>query len=131
MSAGGRVGRLNSAPSPPKVPKTEVILARTPYRCAVGLMIKTDEVSEQLCTVVAAGGGQECPPHYTQPTPETVWVYYGLMPEQAKVDGLNPKRISWSTRPSCHVGKSKIPGFSQEPAGFSRQTHTTLGSCPT
>jgi hypothetical protein len=29
------------------------IVARTPYRCAVGLMIKTDEVSEQLCTDVA------------------------------------------------------------------------------
>jgi hypothetical protein len=25
------------------------ILPRTPYRCAVGLMIKTDEVSEQDC----------------------------------------------------------------------------------
>jgi hypothetical protein len=27
---------------------TVSILARAPYRCAVGLMIKTDEVSEQV-----------------------------------------------------------------------------------
>jgi hypothetical protein len=27
------------------------VLARLPYRCAVGVMIKTDEVSEQLCGV--------------------------------------------------------------------------------
>jgi hypothetical protein len=26
-------------------------MTRPPYRCAVGLMIKTDEVSEQGCTV--------------------------------------------------------------------------------
>jgi hypothetical protein len=29
------------------------ILTRAPYRCAVGLMIKTDEVSEQGCPVQA------------------------------------------------------------------------------
>jgi hypothetical protein len=28
--------------------QTQEIVTRTPYRCAVGLMIKTDEVSEQL-----------------------------------------------------------------------------------
>jgi len=32
----------------PTETKTEGIVARAPYRCAVGLMIKTDEVSEQL-----------------------------------------------------------------------------------
>jgi hypothetical protein len=25
------------------------MMTRTPYRCAVGLIIKTDEVSEQVC----------------------------------------------------------------------------------
>jgi hypothetical protein len=29
--------------------KVRDLLTRTPYRCAVGLMIKTDEVSEQGC----------------------------------------------------------------------------------
>jgi hypothetical protein len=33
---------------PEKVTNTQEIVTRTPYRCAVGLMIKTDEVSEQL-----------------------------------------------------------------------------------
>jgi hypothetical protein len=28
--------------------KSQVIMTRMAYRCAVGLMIKTDEVSEQL-----------------------------------------------------------------------------------
>jgi len=30
---------------------TESIMTRKPYRCAVGLMMKTDEVSEQVCSV--------------------------------------------------------------------------------
>jgi hypothetical protein len=28
------------------------IVTRPPYRCAVGLMIKTDEVSEQVCVIL-------------------------------------------------------------------------------
>ena len=36
----------------PKVPMTEDGVTRMPYRYAVGLMIKTDEVSEQLCPQV-------------------------------------------------------------------------------
>jgi hypothetical protein len=35
-------------PGSPKVPMTQDVLTRAPYRCAVGVMIKTDEVSEQL-----------------------------------------------------------------------------------
>jgi hypothetical protein len=31
------------------------MLTRTPYRCAVGLMIKTDKVSEQGCNLVREG----------------------------------------------------------------------------
>jgi predicted homoserine dehydrogenase-like protein len=33
-------------------------------------------------------------PHYAQSTPETVWGYYGLTPEQAQVGGLNPKMFN-------------------------------------
>jgi predicted homoserine dehydrogenase-like protein len=45
-------------------------------------------------TVVAAGRGHKWLPHYAQSTPETVWGYYGLTPEQAEVGGLNPKMFN-------------------------------------
>jgi predicted homoserine dehydrogenase-like protein len=45
-------------------------------------------------TVVAAGRGHKWLPHYAQSTPETVWSYYGLTPEQAQVGGLNPKMFN-------------------------------------
>ena len=44
--------------------------------------------------VVAAGRGHKWLPHYAQSTPETVWGYYGLTPEQAKAGGLNPKMFN-------------------------------------
>ena len=44
--------------------------------------------------VVAAGRGHKWLPHYAQSTPETVWGYYGLTPEQARVGGLNPKMFN-------------------------------------
>src|SRR5260221_6462945 len=44
--------------------------------------------------VVAAGRGPKWLPHYAQSTPETVWGYYGLTPEQAKLGGLNPKMFN-------------------------------------
>jgi predicted homoserine dehydrogenase-like protein len=44
--------------------------------------------------VVAAGRGHKWLPHYAQSTPDTVWEYYGLTPEQAKVGGLNPKMFN-------------------------------------
>jgi predicted homoserine dehydrogenase-like protein len=44
--------------------------------------------------VVAAGRGHKWLPHYAQSTPETVWEYYGLTPEQARVGGLNPKMFN-------------------------------------
>ncbi len=44
--------------------------------------------------VVAAGRGHKWLPHYAQSTPETVWGYYGLTPEQAKRGGLNPKMFN-------------------------------------
>ena len=33
-------------------------------------------------------------PHFSQSTPDTVWGYYGLTPEQAERGGLNPKMFN-------------------------------------
>jgi predicted homoserine dehydrogenase-like protein len=44
--------------------------------------------------VVAAGRGHKWLPHFAQSTPDTVWSYYGLTPEQAKRGGLNPKMFN-------------------------------------
>ncbi len=44
--------------------------------------------------VVAAGRGHKWLPHYAQSTPETVWGYYGLTPEQAQAGGLNAKMFN-------------------------------------
>jgi predicted homoserine dehydrogenase-like protein len=44
--------------------------------------------------VVAAGRGHKWLPHFAQSTPETVWGYYGLSPDQARVGGLNPKMFN-------------------------------------
>jgi predicted homoserine dehydrogenase-like protein len=45
-------------------------------------------------SVVAAGRGHKWLPHFAQSTPETVWGYYGLTPEQARAGGLNPKMFN-------------------------------------
>jgi len=44
--------------------------------------------------VVAAGRGHKWLPHFSSSTPETVWGYYGLTPEQAQRGGLNPKMFN-------------------------------------
>jgi predicted homoserine dehydrogenase-like protein len=44
--------------------------------------------------VVAAGRGHKWLPHFSESTPETVWGYYGLSPEQAERGGLNPKMFN-------------------------------------
>ena len=44
--------------------------------------------------VVAAGRGHKWLPHFSPSTPETVWGYYGLTPEQAERGGLNPKMFN-------------------------------------
>lgn len=44
--------------------------------------------------VVAAGRGHKWLPHFVSSTPETVWGYYGLTPEQAERGGLNPKMFN-------------------------------------
>lgn len=44
--------------------------------------------------VVAAGRGHKWLPHFCESTPDTVWGYYGLTPEQAVRGGLNPKMFN-------------------------------------
>ena len=44
--------------------------------------------------VVAAGRGHKWLPHFSESTPDTVWGYYGLTPEQAVRGGLNPKMFN-------------------------------------
>ncbi len=44
--------------------------------------------------VVAAGRGHKWLPHFSESTPETVWGYYGLTPQQAARGGLNPKMFN-------------------------------------
>jgi len=44
--------------------------------------------------VVAAGRGHKWLPHYCESTPETVWDFWGLTAEQAKIGGLNPKMFN-------------------------------------
>jgi predicted homoserine dehydrogenase-like protein len=44
--------------------------------------------------VVAAGRGHKWLPHYYTSTPDTVWGYYGLSPEQAQQGGMNPQMFN-------------------------------------
>jgi predicted homoserine dehydrogenase-like protein len=77
--------------------------------------------------VVAAGRGHKWLPHFAQSTPETVWGYYGLTPEQAKVGGLNPKMFNSfldgskpaiETSAVCNAtGLTPAPDGLQYPAG--------------
>ena len=77
--------------------------------------------------VVAAGRGHKWLPHFAQSTPETVWGYYGLTPEQAKLGGLNPKMFNSfldgskpaiETSAVCNAtGLTPAPGGLLYPAG--------------
>jgi predicted homoserine dehydrogenase-like protein len=44
--------------------------------------------------VISAGRGHKWLPHFAQSTPETVWKYYGLSEEQARIGGLNPQMFN-------------------------------------
>jgi len=44
--------------------------------------------------VIAAGKGTKYLPEYHASTPETVWGYYGLTPDQARVGGMNPQMFN-------------------------------------
>jgi predicted homoserine dehydrogenase-like protein len=77
--------------------------------------------------VVAAGRGHKWLPHFAQSTPETVWGYYGLTPEQAAIGGLNPKMFNSfldgskpaiETSAVCNAtGLTPAPGGLAYPAG--------------
>jgi predicted homoserine dehydrogenase-like protein len=45
-------------------------------------------------SVIAAGKGTKYLPEYHSSTPVTVWGYYGLTPEQARVGGMNPQMFN-------------------------------------
>jgi predicted homoserine dehydrogenase-like protein len=44
--------------------------------------------------VIAAGKGTKFMPEYHASTPDTVWGYYGLTPEQARLGGMNPQMFN-------------------------------------
>ncbi len=44
--------------------------------------------------IIAAGKGTKYMPEYHASTPDTVWGYYGLTPEQARVGGMNPQMFN-------------------------------------
>src|ERR1700719_441514 len=44
--------------------------------------------------VAAAGKGTKYLPEYHASTPATVWGYYGLTPEQARIGGMNPQMFN-------------------------------------
>ncbi|MFN7572992.1 MAG: NAD(P)H-dependent oxidoreductase [Betaproteobacteria bacterium] len=44
--------------------------------------------------VIAAGKGTKYLPEYHASTPDTVWGYYGITPENAKLGGLNPQMFN-------------------------------------
>lgn len=44
--------------------------------------------------VVAAGKGTKYLPEFAQSTPDTVWDYYGLTPEEAAKGGMNPQMFN-------------------------------------
>ena len=77
--------------------------------------------------VVAAGRGHKWQAHFAQSTPETVWGYYGLTPEQARIGGLNPKMFNSfldgskpaiETSAVCNAtGLTPAPGGLAYPAG--------------
>jgi predicted homoserine dehydrogenase-like protein len=45
-------------------------------------------------SVVAAGKGTKYLPAYHASTPDSVWGYYGIAPEQAEAGGMNPKMFN-------------------------------------
>ena len=45
-------------------------------------------------TVIAAGKGTKYMPEYHASTPDSVWGYYGLTPEQARIGGMNPQMFN-------------------------------------
>ncbi|MBY0338488.1 MAG: flagellar biosynthesis protein FlgA [Acetobacteraceae bacterium] len=53
-----------------------------------------DTIRAMGLPVVAAGKGTKYLPAYHESTPETVWGFYGLTPEQAAAGGMNPQMFN-------------------------------------
>jgi predicted homoserine dehydrogenase-like protein len=53
-----------------------------------------DTIRAMGLPVVAAGKGTKYLPRYHESTPETVWGFYGLTPEQAEAGGMNPQMFN-------------------------------------
>jgi predicted homoserine dehydrogenase-like protein len=72
--------------------------------------------------VVAAGRGHKWLPHFAQSTPETVWGYYGLTEEQARIGGLNPKMFNSfldGSKPAIETSAvCNATGLTPAPAGL-------------
>ena len=72
--------------------------------------------------VVAAGRGHKWLPHFAQSTPETVWGYYGLTAEQARIGGLNPKMFNSfldGSKPAIETSAvCNATGLTAAPAGL-------------
>jgi predicted homoserine dehydrogenase-like protein len=73
--------------------------------------------------VVAAGRGHKWLPHFAQSTPETVWGFYGLTPEQARIGGLNPKMFNSfldGSKPAIEsTAVANATGLTPAPGGLS------------
>jgi predicted homoserine dehydrogenase-like protein len=81
------------------------LLARCAARAGVVYSLAYGDQPAMICelvdwaraagfSVVAAGRGHKWQPHFAASTPETVWGYYGLTPEQARTGGLNAKMFN-------------------------------------
>ncbi len=72
--------------------------------------------------VAAAGKGTKYLPEYHRSTPETVWPYYGLTAEQARLGGLNPQMFNSfldGTKSAIEMAAvSNATGLSPAPSGL-------------
>ena len=73
--------------------------------------------------VVAAGRGHKWLPHFAQSTPETVWGYYGLTPEQAQDRRTESEDVQFLPR-RFETGDREHARCATRPA--SRRRHTGL-----
>ena len=76
-------------------------------------------------TVVAAGKGTRYRPAFHTSTPDTVWGYYGLTPEQAAAGGMNPKMFNSfldGTKSGIEMAAvANATGLTPNPGGLSFQ----------
>jgi len=72
--------------------------------------------------VSAAGRGHKWLPHYWTSTPDTVWEYYGLTAEQARIGGMNPQMFNSfldGTKPAIETtAVANATGLTPAPGGL-------------